>query len=59
MEQYQVTATYKGYVAAIVFVDAESAKAAIELAQMSIVQKHTSIRAAPVASWSDDHTDKL
>ena len=53
MPQYQVTATYKGYVAAIVFVRAESVKAAIESAEIGMVARHDKIRAELVSDTAD------
>ena len=54
MEQYQVTATIKGYVAAIVFVRANSAAEAIESAEMGMVERHDKLRAELVRAQSED-----
>lgn len=53
-QQYKVTATINGYVAARVFVDADSDAAAIDLAKMSIVSRFNKIRAEIDAEGADD-----
>ena len=54
MTQYQVTATYKGYIAAIVFIEAESASEAIDSAKMSISSRFNKIRAQVVGDDAED-----
>lgn len=54
MSQYQVTATIKGYRAALVFVDADSAADAIDSANMSIFARFDKIRAEVVGAGAED-----
>lgn len=54
MSQYQVTATIKGYIAAIVFVDAASAADAIDSAKMDISSRFDKIRAEVVGGNVED-----
>jgi hypothetical protein len=53
MTQYKVTATFKGYIAAIIFNRADSAADAVRQAKLHIVARFDKIRAEPVSATED------